>query len=578
MMNPSAADSRRPSAGYLLEALNEVGIEYLFCNMGTDHAPIIEELAARRKRGERCPQIVLCPHENTAIHMAGGYAAVTGKGQGVLVHVDVGTANAANGMHNLLRSRLPALLMAGKAPYTTAGEMLGTRDTYVHFVQEPFDQGSLVRPYVKWEWTLPSGIVAKEAVRRAHAVMHSEPRGPAYLMLPRETLTEPLPPDRVKSYGAKQFGAAEASGADPELVDRLARRLLAAEHPILITAFGGRNARTSELIEALAQCAGIRVFESNSVNNISHEGAHFCGFQVDQHLPRADVGMLVDVDVPWFPRDVAFSPDTFWAQIDVDVLKSNSPMWTFPADLRIQGSSDRVLEQLLDRLRALGASGADPKTEARSLQIAGERRAWREQVARRAEDPGRPDDINPHYLFDQLGKRLQPSDLVFNEAVRNAGALSAQLPRPRPGTLMRVGGGGLGASGGMALGAKLAAPERMVVQVVGDGSFYFGNMDSVMAVSAQYRLPLLVIVLDNGGWSAVKESTLRVYPEGDAREQDEFAANFTANADFSKAAEVHGAHGEILSDPGKVCEVLDRCIGIVESGRTALVHVKLGRI
>ena len=114
------------------------------------------------------PDVVRCPHENTAAHMAAGYALVTGRGQGVLVHVDVGTANTANGMHNLFRSRLPVLLMAGKAPYTVNDELVGSRDTYVHFVQEPFDQASLVRPYLKWEWTLPSGVVVKEALRRAH--------------------------------------------------------------------------------------------------------------------------------------------------------------------------------------------------------------------------------------------------------------------------------------------------------------------------------------------------------------------------------------------------------------------------
>ena len=85
---------------------------------------------------------MLCPHENTAAHMAMGYAAVTGRGQAVLVHVDVGTANTANAMHNLFRSRLPVLLMSGKAPYTSSNELVGSRDTYVHFVQEPIDQGT----------------------------------------------------------------------------------------------------------------------------------------------------------------------------------------------------------------------------------------------------------------------------------------------------------------------------------------------------------------------------------------------------------------------------------------------------
>ena len=148
------------TAYYLLEGLNEIGIDYLFCNFGTDHAPIIDEMAHRRRRGEPMPMIVRCPHENTAAHMAAGYALVTGRGQGVLVHVDVGTANTANGMHNLFRSRLPVLLIAGKVLYTVNDELVGSRDTYVHFVQEPFDQASLVRPYLKWEWTLPSGVLA----------------------------------------------------------------------------------------------------------------------------------------------------------------------------------------------------------------------------------------------------------------------------------------------------------------------------------------------------------------------------------------------------------------------------------
>ena len=108
------------TAYYFIEGLNELGIEHLFCNFGTDHAPTIEAMAERQKNGEKVPNVMLCPHDNTAAHMAMGYAAMTGRGQAVLVHVDVGTANTANGMHNLFRSRLPVLLMSGKAPYTSS--------------------------------------------------------------------------------------------------------------------------------------------------------------------------------------------------------------------------------------------------------------------------------------------------------------------------------------------------------------------------------------------------------------------------------------------------------------------------
>ena len=91
-----------------------------------------------------------------------------------------------------------------------------------------------------------------------------------------------------------------------------------------------------------------------------------------------------------------------------------------------------------------------------------------------------------------------------NEGIRNAAAALLQIERPAANTMMRSAGGGLGWSGGFALGAKLAAPERMAVQVVGDGGFYFGNPSSVFAISRQYDLPILIVVMDNSGWSAVK--------------------------------------------------------------------------
>ena len=125
-----AAPNAAPQTGaaHFLQGLNDLGMDYLFANMGTDHVSLIEEMERFRAEGRPFPKVLLCPHENVAVHMAAGYAAATGKGQGVLVHVDAGTANAAMGAHNLQRARLPALLMAGKAPYTLRGELPGSRE------------------------------------------------------------------------------------------------------------------------------------------------------------------------------------------------------------------------------------------------------------------------------------------------------------------------------------------------------------------------------------------------------------------------------------------------------------------
>lgn len=581
MSQPAAKISNAPehsTAYYFIEGLNELGIEHLFCNFGTDHAPTIEAMAERQKNGEKIPNVTLCPHENTAAHMAMGYAAVTGRGQAVLVHVDVGTANTANGMHNLFRSRLPVLLMSGKAPYTSSNELVGSRDTYVHFVQEPIDQGALVRPYMKWEWTLPSGVVVKEALRRAHTIMETKPAGPVYFMAQRETLTETWATDQIRSYSAANYSQPQPGGADPAAIAQIADKLLAAEHPILICGYAGQSKDASKMIEELSALAGIAVFEGNQTFNISHEFPCFLGYSPNKHLPKADFGLLVDVDVPWFPADVQHSDKSFWAHIDVDTLKAASPMWTFPGNLRLQGDSGRILGQLVEEMKKRATPKFKEAAAKRVEALSAERKAWRENAKKLASDKGKSDEINPHYIFSELNKLLKPDDMVFNEGVRNAGAALLQLERPLPNTCVRSGGGGLGWSGGMALGAKLAAPDRMMVQVVGDGGFYFGGPSSVFSVAKQYNLPILVMLLDNTGWSAVKESTLRVFPQGTAKATDKFQAGLMPDAEFTKIGEAFGAHGEKVVNPEDLPAALKRCVDAVRSGRAAILHARVTKL
>jgi acetolactate synthase-1/2/3 large subunit len=210
--------------------------------------------------------------------------------------------------------------------------------------------------------------------------------------------------------------------------------------------------------------------------------------------------------------------------------------------------------------------------------LTAERNAWRETAKKLATNKGTAGEINPHYIFAELNKLLKPDDVVLNEGVRNAGACLMQLERPLPNTCVRSGGGGLGWSGGMALGVKLAAPDKMAVQVVGDGGFYFGGPSSVFAVARQYKLPILVLLLDNTGWSAVKESTLRVFPEGEAKATDKFQASLLPDADFSKIGEAFGAYGERVSNPDDVPAALARAVKEVRGGRAAILHLQVTRL
>ena len=566
----------RTASSDLLQGLVDLGIEYLFCNLGTDHAPLIEEMAHWREQGRAFPKLILCPHENTAVHMAGGYAVATGRGQAVLVHVDAGTANAAMGLHNLCRTRIPVLLIAGRAPMTTFDDVTGGRDTYVHFIQEPFDQASVVRPYVKWEYNLAWPAMAHEVVSRAGAVMQSDPTGPVYLTLPREVLAAPVDAASVGAYGHQNHLPVKAQGADSSAVRAIAEQLMRSENPMLVTAYAGRNREAPALIEKLAALCGMRVCEFNTIYmNIRRDSPYFGGYNPAAFTEQADFGLMVDVDVPWIPKTTRVNPNAYWAQLDVDAIKRDIPMWGFPLNARIEGDSVRLITQLIEIIESSATPEFKTKAAARGLALKTAHAQNRQKAASLAQARGVVNAINPHYLCAVMGQKIDLHDVVLNEAIRNTMAVFEQIPREVPGSLMGLSGGGLGFSAGTALGIKLAQAKNRVIHFVGDGSFYFSNPSSVYAVANQYDLPILTVLLDNGGWSAVKESTLRMYPQGEAKSTNQFASDLGYSTDFAAIAEAAGAHGERLTDPEQVEAAIERCLVALDAGRSALLHVRI---
>jgi acetolactate synthase-1/2/3 large subunit len=157
------------------------------------------------------------------------------------------------------------------------------------------------------------------------------------------------------------------------------------------------------------------------------------------------------------------------------------------------------------------------------------------------------------------------------------------VKRTKPQSYVGLAGGGLGFSGGMALGLRLARKNRRVVQVIGDGGFHFSSPDSVYAVAQQYQIPILTVVLDNGGWQAVKSATQRVYPKGIAAETDQFQSRLMSGRqgerrDFSEIGKAFGAHGECVTEPAELAAAIDRCLAAVDDGKAAVLHVHVTRL
>jgi len=574
---------RYSAAHYFLEGLVDLGVDYIFANLGTDHVSIIEEMARWDRCGRKHPEIILCPHEVVAVHMAGGYAFATGKCQAVLVHVDAGTANACMAIQNLFRYRLPVMLFAGRAPHTLHGELTGSRDTYVHFVQDSFDIASIVRPYVKWEYSLPSGIVVREALARASAFAHSDPPGPVYMMLPRETLAEEWDEAAMPVYPPSRYGSVRAGGIEPARAEAIAKELMAAENPVAFTAYLGRKPHAVAVLDRLVQACGIRVAEFNPVDlNLPQDSPCHAGNDPTALLEQADLGLLLDTDVPFVPHSKR-AAEMKWIQIDIDPLKADFPMWGFATDMRIQGDSSIILQQVLDAVEARADDAFRKRVAARIESWKDAREASTKRRAAASANKGVSGALNPAFVLATLGEKISQDDVVLNEAIRNAPVMQAHLKRTQPQSYVGLAGGGLGFSGGMALGLRLAQPKRRVVQVIGDGGFHFSSPDSVYAVAQQFQIPIFTVILDNGGWQAVKSATERVYPKGIAAATDQFQSRLMSGRqgerrDFSEVGKAFGAHGECVREPEELTSAIDRCLAALDDGKAAVLHVHITRL
>ena len=240
-----------------LALLADRGVDYLFANAGTDFAPLIEAYSKAEANGTKVPKPVTVPHENVAVSMAMGYYLKTGKPQLVMVHVNVGTANAVCGVMNAWRGNIPVLFSAGRTPFAEDSGELGQRSGEIHWPQEMRDQGAMVREFVKWDYQLPNGHVLENTVDRALNLAMSEPKGPIYLTLPREVLASAAPNFTYQSPSRHHNAAPPYP--DTRAIDQAAEMIARAERPLIITSSAGRDEADVAKLAALAEAFAIPV-------------------------------------------------------------------------------------------------------------------------------------------------------------------------------------------------------------------------------------------------------------------------------------------------------------------------------
>jgi acetolactate synthase-1/2/3 large subunit len=564
----------RNGAEAIVQLMVEQGVEYVFLNPGTDTAPFQEALVALEADGQRVPEVVPCLYENVALAAAHGYFLVTRRPQVVVVHVDVGTQNLGGNLHNAQRGQAGVVILAGRSPYTTEGDVPGGRERPIQWQQDQLDQIGIVRNYVKWAHELARTETLHQLLPRAFQMAASEPAGPVYMTVAREVFMEPM--EGVKLLPTGRYRPTVTPAGDPAALDQLASWLIEAERPLAIVGNLGRHPEAVGELVALAELLGMAVADTRGPVDFPSSHPLFLEDGAGPALAEADLVLLLDVDVPWIPKYAAPKPTARIAQLDIDALKATIPLWGFPVDLPILADTSKALPLLRAAVERLARPDLRARWQARGDEIGAATAARRAQIEPENERARSARPIELQWLAAALAEVVPDEAIVLEEAVTSADAVRRQLRRDEPGTLLHSGAPGLGWALGAAVGAKLAAPERQVIALCGDGSFVFGSPVAALWAAQQAQAPFLAVIFNNAGYRASKQPVLSLFPQGASATHDSFpGVRFPTPPDYATLAQACHAYGERVDDPAELGPALQRGLAAIRQGQAAVLDVIL---
>jgi len=556
-----------------LDALTAAGVSCVFANFGSDHPALVEAFAEAEATGRDVPKLFTCPNEMVALSCAHGYAQQTGRAQAVIVHVECGTQSLAGAMHNAAKGRVPVFIFAGLPPFTQDGEMLGSRNEFIQWIQDVPDQRGLVRGYVKYENEFRTAANIPQILFRAMQFAHSDPQGPVYVTGAREVMEAQATP---RELDHATWPAISPAALPLQALD-LVEDLLTARSPLIITSYLGRNPATVRELQKLASRLNIGVLESvpNCVNfpttDPLYQGNQWNQPRQNEALADADLVLVIDSDVPWIPTISKPAAGAKIYHIDVDPLKQQMPLWYIHATNIFRADAFTALCQL-------NAWLDDRKIDPETIAARHARQSARHHARRRRLDAleSPPETtITPEFLVATLRKHLDDSCIIISEAISSYHTVIDHLHLTRPGALHNSGGGSLGWHGGAAIGAKLARPDATIIALTGDGSYMFSAPSSVHWMARRYETPFLTIIFNNGGWKSPKLSALALHPQGHASRSENPGISFAPPPDYSAiAAAAGGALARKITAPAELDPAIAEALHTIrQKNRSAVLDV-----
>jgi acetolactate synthase-1/2/3 large subunit len=549
---------------FLLDLFEACGVEYIFCSPGTEWAPVWEALL---KRGKKAPKYINCRHEVLAVSAAQGYTEITGKLPAVLLHSSVGLLMGAMAIRNALSARAPMLILSGETCEHCGDEEVKAQGwQWMGLLSDIGGPSGLVRNFVKWSNSARNIDTMTDAVVRGSQVALERPRGPVYISVPQEIL--------IKSTASLKRKPIKVSGLVPDEKDlkKVAGLLAESKSPIIIADHAGRKVEGASSLTELAEALSAPVFDTmlHFSSNISRENALYQGTLTQEALKQADTVLVVASSVPWYPPAAGPRADAKVILLAEDASHENWPYWNYRVDFAI----DTDIPTGLPRLAKL------IKTQKRKRDLKKTEYWYKKHDARlaamdkdaRAVKANKP--IAARWLAHEVRKTLPIDAMILDETILHTHILHQYIAEP--GCYIKPAYGGLGVGMGAALGVKLASQKRPVVLFIGDGAFNYNPVIPAFGLSAEYKIPILIVLLNNGGYIAMKKGHQNLYPEGFATAENKYlGVDITPSPDYVKIAEACGAYAEKVESPDKIDAALKRGLKEITAGRTALLDVRI---
>jgi acetolactate synthase I/II/III large subunit len=558
----------------ILEAFRKLKVDYILSSPGSEWSPVWEALV-RQKTGNRAgPGFIDCWHETLAVNMATGYTLMTGRPQAVLVHAGVGLLQGSMGVHGAMQSEVPMVVMSGES--TTLGE-----DPSLPIEQQWYGGLSVggierfVENITKLARPVTSPFTLYEQVIRAGEMAQRTPRGPIYLNVALEhMLHDWTPPENDRDVPFAPRTEPHASE-----VEKVASLLLAAKNPVVVAEQSGRDPLAFKALVELADLLAIPVMWGRVANFANFPTDHplYLGVASYEHLKDADLVLLVGGRAPWYPPHTKPTKGKI-VSINENQFKNHMIYQQLHADVYLEGDIAAALQALTQAARAgkIDADAVKKRREHWSKQhdsfVAG-LKAERAKANGSGNGNGK---IDPLALIDTLAEVMPKDTIYVDETILHGPVLRQHLPFTTPQSFFR-GFGGLGQGLGTALGVKLAAKDRPVALLIGDGGFLYNPVIQALGASKEHNLPILIVVFNNKGYMAMQKGHVHHYPDGAAENEKMHLGSRLNGFDYDGLAAHFGLHGEKVVESDKLKGALQKALKTVQGGTTAILNVMVSK-